>query len=179
MFFLYYGFPYHWYLLYKGVQMELTNATFTSTFMGVAWEGKHTLPLFTLTSKVQNLTEIVVYKFATGCLFMRIDMSFNLFGIFIFSPTATGLVTTTSDTVVSSPLPMPMMWSCSSHRFNILFCHLTGGLVRMYRRLVSAYKCPASFSDPPSQQCRQSQWLLGLVCIKSDLSLQKSSTLSS
>ena len=84
MFFLYYGFPYHWYLLYKGVQMELTNATFTSTFMGVAWEGKHTLPLFTLTSNVQNLTEIVVYKFATGCLFMRIDMSFNLFGIFIW-----------------------------------------------------------------------------------------------
>ena len=62
--------------------MELTNATFTSTFMGVAWEGKHTLPLFTLTSNVQNLTEIVVYKFATGCLFMRIDMSFNLFDFF-------------------------------------------------------------------------------------------------
>ena len=100
--------------------MELTSVTFMSTFMVVGWEGKHPIYLFHFKSSKCNIT---TFSWATitwiSCkpnvifkteLLQNLTKIIDIFdGHFHISPTATGLVTTTSDTAGSSPSPMPTM----------------------------------------------------------------------
>ena len=93
--------------------MELTSVTFMSTFMVVGWEGKHPIYLFTSKCNITTFSwATIIWISCKPNVIFKTELTkiIDIFdGHFHISPTATGLVTTTSDTAGSSPSPMPTM----------------------------------------------------------------------